>query len=90
MSENKSSASHEKIMPAGKPSSSFITESDKSGELGSNPISVSAMAEPGRDTSSSKIISDSGEGRGHPDFDGLTNIMPQGKPGSSFRVDWTK
>lgn len=90
MSENSSSASHSKIMPAGKPSSSFITESDKNGELGSNPISVSAMAEPGRDTSSSKIITDSGQGSGSPDMDGTTKTMPQGKPASSFRVDWSK
>lgn len=79
MSKNKSSASHEQIMPQGKPSSSFVTESNKSG---SNSISVSQMAEPGRDTSKSKIMDDSGKGSFS--FDGVTETMPQGKPSSTF------
>lgn len=83
MSKNSSSASTEKIMPAGKPSSSFMTESEKSGALGSVPISVSQMAEPGRDTSKSKIIDDTAK-KGNVSFDGTKEVMPASKPSSTF------
>lgn len=84
MSKNDSNSTHEKIMPQGKPSASFITESAKTGEYGETPIPFSTLKDPGGDTSKSMTTDDFALGAAHPDMDGLKNIMPQGEPDSTF------
>lgn len=45
MAKNSSSASMSEIEPAGKPKSSFITDSAKTGEFGDNPIRGKEMTD---------------------------------------------
>ena len=81
--ENKSSASHEQIMPAGKPSASFITNAGKSGELGDNPISVNTNVNANSDSSTNKAT-ESFASKGSDATTGGKSMMPAGEPSSTF------
>lgn len=83
MSKNSSSASQKEMMPAGKPATSFVTETGKSGDLGSSPISFDTLKAPGGDTSKSMTTEEFGSNGGD-SFDGVSEITPQGEPASSF------
>lgn len=82
MPKNNSSASRSEITPEGKPSSSFVTESMKSGTLGDNPVSVAEVDQPANESSKDRIME--GMEKKSVSFDGVTETMPQGKPSSSF------
>ena len=77
-----SSASHDKIMPAGKPSSSFITETSKSGPLGDMPISVNERS--GNENTEKSVMSESFASKGSDMDTNGKSVMPQGKPSSTF------
>lgn len=83
MPKDNSSASQEQIKPEGKPNSSFITETGKSGALGADPISYSTLKAPGGDTSKT-MTSEDFASKGDDSFDGVKEAMPEGKPMSTF------
>ena len=82
MSENKSSASHEQIMPAGKPSTSFVVEPGPSSIPGNEGVSIGST--------SKSSVSESFATKGADADMGGKSIMPASKPDSTLRVDWTK
>lgn len=75
--EDKSSASHQNIMPAANPSSSLITNSEKSGEYGDVPISTTKGSV--GDTSADHTVS---APEGNDDMG--KQMMPAEKPKASF------
>ena len=84
MSKNKSSASSEEIMPAGKPAASFMTEVSKSGE---GAISVKKGTNPSG-KSESLICED--YSRPVNDMMGGEETSPAGKPSKSFITNAVK
>lgn len=75
MSENSSSASHEKIMPAGKPSASFVAEPGLGSIPGNEGVSIGSTEKSSVTESFAK---------GDVSFDGATAVTPQGEPSSTF------
>lgn len=77
MSKSKSSATQEQIMPAGKPNASFVTTSDKSGDDSLSGRLTDMNAE-------KSTVTESFGSKKSDSFDGTSEIMPQGKPDSTF------
>lgn len=82
MAENKSSASHEQIMPAGKPSTSFVTDSSKTGEYGDRPISCKSLP-PLAGSNKQKMTEEFSSKTSMDEVSGMM-IEPQGEPSSTF------
>lgn len=81
MSKSNSSATTEHISPAGKPTSSFVTEASKSGEYGDNPIKCE---HPEIGLTTKAHATEEFASKGSVDFDGTKSVTPAEKPSSTF------
>ena len=79
---DKSSASHEKMSPAPKPSASFVTDSAKSGEYGDRPIQCRSVS--GSESTSKSVMSKDFASKSSMDEVSGTMVEPEGKPADSF------
>ena len=82
MEKDNSSATMSSMMPAGKPSTSFVTETGKTGDFGDMPIQTESLA-PLEGTNVDHLTEDFAS-KGKSDEMGTSDLMPEGKPSSTF------